>query len=136
MIANLASFLDRLKESFLIHVGYEQPFRIIEHLQHSPYEVCVLCQHRRSRLAISTEISSSIASEVGQTSFEDLGYFRLQACDISLGIIYRMSIRPRWIPMSIHDNFLGGIDHRVRNPLVLEALGELNGRICRHGSSC
>ena len=51
-----------------------------------------------------------------QTSFEDLGYFRLQACDISLGIIYRMSVRPRRnIPVSIHHDLLAGIDHRLRN---------------------
>jgi hypothetical protein len=34
-IVNLASLLDCLKEFFLIRIGCEQPFRIVEHLQHS-----------------------------------------------------------------------------------------------------
>jgi hypothetical protein len=96
MIANLASLLDRLKEFFLIRIGCEQPFRVVEHLQHSPYEVCVLCQNNGgSWLTISTKNIFFDRIRVRQTSLEDLGYLWFLVRDTSFGIIYRLDVGPR-----------------------------------------
>ena len=119
MIGNLATLLDRLKKFFLIRIGCEYPFHIVQHPEHRPDEVCVLCQNNgRSWLTIPTK--NIFFDRVGgwQTSFEDLEYFPHLVRNLSLRIIYRMGVGPGWnIPVSIHHDLLGGIDHRLRNPL-------------------
>jgi hypothetical protein len=81
------------KEFFLIRIGCEQPFRIVEHLQHSPYEVCVLCQNDwRSWLTVPTKNIFFDRIRGRKISFEDLGYLWFLVRDTSFGIIYRLDM--------------------------------------------